>query len=99
MSNYRPISLLTSFFKVFDKVMHSRLSHYYQTNNILVPEQFGFMKGMSIENAAFKLIDSILKSINEKMHGGRIFCDLVKAFDNENHEILLTKLQFMAFKG
>jgi hypothetical protein len=41
MSNYRPISLLTTFSKVLEKVMCSRLSHL-QTNNILVPEQFGF---------------------------------------------------------
>jgi hypothetical protein len=49
---------------------------------------------MLIENAAFKLIDSILKFINEKIHVGRIFCNLVKAFASVNHEILLTKLQF-----
>jgi hypothetical protein len=55
MSNYRPISLLTTFSKVLEKVMYNRLSHYLQTNNILVPEQFGFRKGISTENAAFKL--------------------------------------------
>jgi hypothetical protein len=38
--------------------MHNRLSHYCQTNSILVPEQLGFRKGMSIENAALKLTDS-----------------------------------------
>jgi hypothetical protein len=58
MSNYRPISLLTTFSKVLEKVMYNRLSHYLKTNNILVPEQFGFRKGISTENAAFKVIDS-----------------------------------------
>jgi hypothetical protein len=57
MSNYRPISLLTTFFKVLEKVMHNRLNQYLQTNNILVPEQFGFRKGITTENAAFKLTD------------------------------------------
>jgi hypothetical protein len=51
--NYRPISLLTTFSKVFETVLHRRLGSYFQTNNILVPEQFGFRKGISIENAAF----------------------------------------------
>jgi hypothetical protein len=46
--------------------MHNRLSHYFQNNNILVPEQFGFKKGISIENAAFKLADSVLKFLNQK---------------------------------
>jgi hypothetical protein len=100
MSNYRPISLFTTFYKVLEKVMHNGLSYYLQINNILlVPEQFGFSKGISTENAAFKLTDSVLKSINKKMHVGEIFCDLAKAFDCVNHKILLTKLHFfLAFK-
>jgi hypothetical protein len=40
-----------------------------QINNILVPEQFGFRKGMSTEDAAFKLTD-VLKSIKQKKHFG-----------------------------
>jgi hypothetical protein len=54
---------------------------------------------MSIENAAFKLTNSTLKSINKKMHVGRIFCDLAKAFPSVNDEILLTKLQFYGIQG
>jgi hypothetical protein len=80
MSNYRSISILTTFFKVFEKVMHDRLSHYFQTNNILVP-------------------DSVLKSVNQKMHVGGKFCVLAKVFDYVNQDILLTKLHFLlAFK-
>jgi hypothetical protein len=75
------MSLLTTFFKVLERVMYNRLSHYLQTNNMLVPEQFGCRKGITTENAAFKLRDSILKSINKKMHVGGIFCDLAEAFD------------------
>jgi hypothetical protein len=41
MSNYRPISLLTTFSKVLEKVMYNRLSHYLQTNNILVNRTSG----------------------------------------------------------
>jgi hypothetical protein len=58
-------------------------------NNILVPEQFGFRQGESTNNAAFKLTNSVLKSINQKMHVGKILFDLAKASDFVNHEILL----------
>jgi hypothetical protein len=80
MTNYRPISLVTVFSKVFKKV-NSRLSQRLLTNNILATEQHGFRKGISTENATFRLTDSAFTSINQKMHVGGIFFDLAKAFD------------------
>jgi hypothetical protein len=68
------------------------------TNNILVLEQFGFWKGIFTENAAFKLTNSGFETINQKVHVGGIFYDLVKAFDSVNHETLLTNYTFMVFK-
>jgi hypothetical protein len=62
MTNYRPISLLTSFSKVLERVKCNWLSHHVHTNNILVPEQFCFRKGVSTEDEAFKLTDNVLKS-------------------------------------
>jgi hypothetical protein len=73
MSNYRPISLLTTFSKVLEKVMYNRLSLYLQTNNILVPEQFGFRKGISTENATFKLTDRQTdRQTKKKKHVGGV---------------------------
>jgi hypothetical protein len=53
ISNYRPISLLTSFYKIFDKVIYSRLYHHINQNNILVNEQYGFRNSSSTEKASF----------------------------------------------
>jgi hypothetical protein len=51
------------------------------------------------KNAAFKLTDYILKSLNQNMYVGGIFCDLAKAFDCVNQGILLTKLRYFGIKG
>ena len=98
-TNYRPISLLTSFSKVFEKAIYTRLTEYLINNNLLVENQYGFQKGLATENAIFKLINEILNSLNNKMKIGSVVCDLQKAFDSVNHELLLDKLQNYGIKG
>jgi hypothetical protein len=67
MTNCRPVSVLTTFSEVLEKVMYDWLSHrMYIEYNILVQEKFGFRKGISTEVVAFKLTDKVLKSINKK---------------------------------
>jgi len=94
MSNYRPISLLTSFSKVFEKVIYNTVHNHINVNNILAKEQYGFRNNSSTEMASFNLINNFLEALNNKMWVGGIFCDLTKAFDYVNHSILLSKLEF-----
>jgi hypothetical protein len=67
VTNYRPISFLTSFNKIFEKVMYCRLLKHLSDNNILSNHQFGFRVNQGTENAIFKQISGILNSLNKKM--------------------------------
>jgi len=99
VANYRPISLLTAFSKVFERIRYDRLLQHIETNNILTNVQFGFRTFSTTDKASYKLIDGILDALNNKMMVGGIFCDLQKAFDCVNHSILLTKLKFYGITG
>jgi hypothetical protein len=79
--------------------VYSRSSQHLHTNYILVTEWYGFRKGISSENAAFTLTDSVIKSINQKICVEEIFCDMAKTFDCMNREILLVKLHFSGTGG
>ncbi|PNF20902.1 hypothetical protein B7P43_G11183 [Cryptotermes secundus] len=98
-SNYRPISLLTSFSKIFEKIVLSRLNQHIHDHNIIVNEQFGFRRQSSTAKASYVLLNEILEALNKQKVVGGVFCDLKKAFDSVNHEILLSKLQYYGIQG
>jgi hypothetical protein len=82
MANYRPISLLTSFSKVFENIIYVRLLKHIKVNNILLEEQYGFRPATSTDNASFRLINKILDAINERKLVSGIFCDLPRLAKN-----------------
>jgi hypothetical protein len=58
-----------------------------------------FIKGIATEDAIFKLTNEILNALNSKTMVGIIFCDLEKALDSVNHDLLLSKLPYYRISG
>jgi len=99
ISNYRPISMLSSFSKVLEKAVYIQLYKHCSKHNILVDEQFGFRNKLATTDAIFQLINEVQIALNEKIIVVGIFCDLENAFDSINHDILISKLNFYGAEG
>ena len=97
--NYRPISVLTCFAKLLEKLMYKRLIKYVEKNNILADHQYGFRKNRSTELAIIELVNKITKEIDNGKYTIGIFLDLSKAFDTIDHKILISKLEYYGIRG
>ena len=99
MDNYRPISLLSGFSKIVEKIVSNRLTSFLDTNNLITSCQYGFHKKHSTIHPLVHFLNHVSSSLDKKNHTIAIFCDLRKAFDTVNHTILLSKLKKLGVRG
>jgi len=99
VSNYRPISLLPIFSKIFEKLVYNRFIEFIDKNNILIKNQYGFQKNKSTELAVASLVSEITSSFENKKSSYCTFLDFAKAFDTVNHNIMLDKLKYYGVRG
>ena len=98
-SNYRPISILPTLSKIFEKLIHSRIYQFLGENEVIYNYQFGFRQNHSTIHAVQTAITSVITSLNSSYQSMGIFIDFSKAFDTIKHEILLSKLSHYGIRG
>ncbi|CAK1590903.1 unnamed protein product [Parnassius mnemosyne] len=89
----RPISVLPTLSNIFEKIILDQMLNFFNINNLLHKNQFGFTRGRSTTDAGVELIKYIFNAWENSQDGLGIFCDLSKAFDCVHYETLFRKLQ------
>jgi len=99
LGNYRPISLLNIFSKIFENIVAARINSFFTKYNLFYDLQFGFRAKHSTNLALLNTIDDILKLLDRKDYIAGIFFDISKAFDAIEHDTLLKKLYHYGIRG
>lgn len=99
IGNYRPISVLTCFSKLFELIVHEQVYSYLEANQFLNSSQFGFRKNRSTQHAVTILTDHIRRGIDNSILTGAAYIDLSKAFDTVDHGCIISKLKCYGIAG
>lgn len=98
-NQFRPISLLSTFAKIYEKLMKKKLINFLERTNFISKFQFGFREGLNTEHALKNFMDSVFDGLNHSKKVSGLFLDIKKAFDTVDHKILLEKIYNCGIRG
>ena len=95
LKNYRPVSLLPVFGKIFEKVIYSSIYEFLDKNSLLSPKQSGSRPGDSTINQLIAITHEIFSAFNcnPPLDVRSVYLDISKAFDRVWHEGLIFKIR------
>ena len=99
LGNYRPISVLPAFSKIFERIIQKRTVSFLNRQGSILGTQYGFRRAHSTYMAIMDMVENVRQSWENNEHCLGIFIDFKKAFDTVNHGILITKLEHNGIRG
>lgn len=97
MDDYRGLSILPIFSKVFEILLKTQMREYLDMNKLIAARQSGFRSLHSTTTALLKISDDIRRAMNRKMTATILLLDFTKAFDSVVHKVLCEKLRTQFF--
>ena len=98
-SNYRPISVLSVFSEIFEKIIQKRILSYLHKQSSVLGTQYGFRQGHSTYMAIMDMVENVREAWEKDEHCLGIFIDFKKAFDTVDFSILFAKLENLGIRG
>ena len=89
-NNYRPVSILPVFSKIFERLLSRQLSEFF--DNILSKFQSGFRKGYGTQHCLLLMLEIWKEATDNNKAFGALLTDLSKAFHCLSHDLLIAKL-------
>ena len=96
-ANYRPVSILPTLSKVYEKIFHQQICEYFKC--IFSKYLCGFRRGHSTQHCLLFMLEKLKRALDKGQVTGILLTDLSKAFDSISHELLIVEYMHMDFQS
>lgn len=99
LTNYRPISILSTIDKIMEEIMVTRLKNFVKKHQIINNRQYGFQEGKNINKLLGDFNSHLNEAKSKKEHSLIIYVDYKKAFDTLDHKKIIECLNNIGIRG